>query len=273
MFTKILMEAAALSVASVGDGATLPAAPAGNPRSASNISTQDRQAIETAIRRKLKHPEGLQFIWPKIGRDRDVYCGWFKHIEQTTNNSKYKMYFSFISRDIKGEISDVTVDFTDDREGSFVQSSCAHFGFDMNVPPTDNFRRRRAVEAQNKSTDASVQEHSTPSPSVNKTRDDSARFAAPPSETDAHDTIMSYLSSYLKDPFSAQVQCSPPSGPAWVKKSWLDRRHYGYVVRCNINAKNSFGGYAGFRPHIFIINGTTFYHVDELLAGWKYKEL
>lgn len=77
-----------------------------------------------------------------------------------------------------------------------------------------------------------------------------ADYGSPPS--DYQQTIKSYMSGILKDPYSAQYEFI--SGPSQGWASWLGQTAYGYRVCTNINAKNSFGGYVGQRLYFFIIN-------------------
>ncbi len=68
--------------------------------------------------------------------------------------------------------------------------------------------------------------------------------------TDFESTIRAHLRSQLKDPDSAQISFlnSPKSG--WYALGGLK---YGYVVCAQINSKNSFGAYVGYRPAYFMI--------------------
>ncbi|QYY33554.1 hypothetical protein K2O51_31480 (plasmid) [Cupriavidus pinatubonensis] len=86
--------------------------------------------------------------------------------------------------------------------------------------------------------------------------------ALPPSESELaaadygsypmnyEEIIRDYMSSRLKDPFSAQYQFqnSPQRG-----FYGLGGAQYGFVVCALINAKNSYGGYTGARPAYFMI--------------------
>lgn len=58
--------------------------------------------------------------------------------------------------------------------------------------------------------------------------------------------IKAHLKSSLLDYDSAKLQCTEVSPPVWIKLP-LEARRYGYVVECDINAKNAFGGYVGYQ--------------------------
>ena len=75
------------------------------------------------------------------------------------------------------------------------------------------------------------------------------------SQTDAENLAKDLMSALLKDPYSAVYTCSTP------EKGWRNddifakyKKHYGYVMHCMINAKNSFGAYGGAKPYDFVIN-------------------
>lgn len=62
-----------------------------------------------------------------------------------------------------------------------------------------------------------------------------------------------YLQRHLKDPTSAQTEVirGPRYGGIgnWANGEWI-----GWAVCINVNAKNSYGGYAGAKPFLFIFD-------------------
>ncbi len=63
---------------------------------------------------------------------------------------------------------------------------------------------------------------------------------------------------HLKDPYSAVMKCEEP------KQGWRNddlfskyKKHYGYVLTCMVNAKNSFGAFGGYKKYEFVINNGT----------------
>ena len=42
----------------------------------------------------------------------------------------------------------------------------------------------------------------------------------------------------------------------------FDQPTYGYLVRCYVNAKNSFGGYTGNKDYAVIVNGSNVFAVE-----------
>lgn len=102
----------------------------------------------------------------------------------------------------------------------------------------------------------------------------SADYGSVISQSDAQQKAQSFLSNRLKDPYSAQYQWGN------VYQGWI--RHapihggglvFGYILDVNVNAKNSFGGYVGFKPYRFVFyNGAikTVYGQQELDGGTTY---
>ena len=68
-----------------------------------------------------------------------------------------------------------------------------------------------------------------------------------PEPTNVEQIIRAYMDRALKDPGSAQVRFDRP-----LRRGWYSGQ-YGWVQCLQINAKNSFGGYNGFRPNFFFI--------------------
>ena len=101
------------------------------------------------------------------------------------------------------------------------------------------------------------------------TRDDAGRaqFAAKPSEEEAMQKIRAYLERVLIDPESLRLKCSKVTDRAWARQNMFDRPQFGYLVVCDVNAKNKFGGYTGGKEHIFLFNGSAFQVFDDSLHG------
>jgi hypothetical protein len=62
---------------------------------------------------------------------------------------------------------------------------------------------------------------------------------------------MNFCEILLKDPVSAQYRFSEPR--KGLLKPWSGGKFYGYLVLTAINAKNSYGGYTGFKNAMFVI--------------------
>lgn len=80
-------------------------------------------------------------------------------------------------------------------------------------------------------------------------------------------TIKTYLEPILKDPSSAQYRYLKGPEKKWTRI--VTQSNYGYRVCYMINAKNSFGGFTGYKTHYFLIrDGVVVQHVYE--SGEKY---
>jgi len=78
----------------------------------------------------------------------------------------------------------------------------------------------------------------------------------------------------MKDPYSAVWECGEPY-QGWAADGALygGKKHFGYVMDCTINGKNSYGGYVGQRQHKFVINNETViaaYGEQSLSSGGTY---
>lgn len=87
-------------------------------------------------------------------------------------------------------------------------------------------------------------------------------FAPKPSREEAVAKIHAYIQENFKDPDSALLKCTEVSDAAWIKLM-LERRRYGYFIDCDINAKNSYGGYAGYETFSFRMNGQEFERIEQ----------
>lgn len=72
-----------------------------------------------------------------------------------------------------------------------------------------------------------------------------------PKPTDPGRIMQDYLRAQLKDPFSAQVEMRAV-GRITTRSSLLTPTTYAWGICADVNAKNSFGGYTGFKPVVVI---------------------
>jgi hypothetical protein len=64
-----------------------------------------------------------------------------------------------------------------------------------------------------------------------------------------------YLESTLKDPYSAMKKVVREPRRTYVRPDFLGRETWdGWAVCYSINAKNSYGGYTGAKPYMFVIS-------------------
>ena len=83
--------------------------------------------------------------------------------------------------------------------------------------------------------------------------------------------IKSHLDGVLIDPHSLRLVCAKPI-TGWAKNINLPPQ-LGWVVYCEVNTKNMFGGYTGKKPHIYLFKGNRLliaHTFGDLLRGYDY---
>jgi len=78
------------------------------------------------------------------------------------------------------------------------------------------------------------------------------------SQEEAIAKASAFLKTHLKDPDSARIEWQPLE-KGWIREAPIHggTLRFGYVLNANINAKNSFGAYVGYKPYRFLFfNGT-----------------
>lgn len=80
-----------------------------------------------------------------------------------------------------------------------------------------------------------------------------ADFGQPMTQAQVEEQVHIFFDATLKDPGSAQIMCGN------FKTGWMKDRAifaktvtYGYRIDCQVNAKNSYGGYTGFKSYKFL---------------------
>lgn len=91
----------------------------------------------------------------------------------------------------------------------------------------------------------------------------SADLGAPP--VGYEDMIKKHFENILKDPESARYRIGKPI-KAYANNGLISGGNIawrGYMVDVQVNAKNSFGGYVGFKPYMFFFSGNSVIRVYE----------
>jgi hypothetical protein len=101
-----------------------------------------------------------------------------------------------------------------------------------------------------------------------------ADYGTPITQERAERLAKDFLSRQLKDPYSAQYQWGIVS-TGWIRNAPIHGGGlvFGYKLDVSVNGKNSYGGYVGFKPYMFIFyNGSikTVYGQQELDGGSSY---
>jgi hypothetical protein len=90
-----------------------------------------------------------------------------------------------------------------------------------------------------------------------------ADYGTTVTQTDAEAAAKTWLSSYLKDPYSA-VEVWQPVTQGYATTSIMEgqQRYFGYLLDGTVNAKNAYGGYVGARAFQFLIRNGQVVHVS-----------
>ena len=81
----------------------------------------------------------------------------------------------------------------------------------------------------------------------------SIEIGKPPTQKAYQGYIKAYFSAILKDPNSAKISYLKTTPvKAWYQQGVFGDKIYGYLVVAHVNAKNSYGGYAGDQRYGFL---------------------
>ena len=72
------------------------------------------------------------------------------------------------------------------------------------------------------------------------------------------------MQDLLKDPMSAQWECFPMRQGQMGDSKAFGSALSGWMMGCKINAKNSYGAYAGAVPYVFLFQGSSLRRVAEI---------
>ncbi len=89
-----------------------------------------------------------------------------------------------------------------------------------------------------------------------------ADYGTPISQPEAEQQAKAWLKLHLKDPGSAQYDWGEVT-KGWARHAPIDggKLLFGYNLTAQINAKNSFGGYNGYKPYQFYFFNGQLMHV------------
>lgn len=81
----------------------------------------------------------------------------------------------------------------------------------------------------------------------------SADYGSYVTQYEARRKAKEFFADYLKDPYSAQYQWGTIE-KGWIREAPISGGNliFGYILRVNVNAKNSYGAYIGYKPYVFI---------------------
>jgi hypothetical protein len=102
--------------------------------------------------------------------------------------------------------------------------------------------------------------------SVNSTDIENAHYPQKPSAQETDSMIRGYLAGVLKDRDSLKLECTA-TRKGWARQFRDRTPEFGWVTPCMVNAKNSFGGYTGNKPYVFLYTTQGF----TVLDGSKFR--
>lgn len=82
--------------------------------------------------------------------------------------------------------------------------------------------------------------------------DATAYYGDAPGVEDAQTQARAMMQSKLKDPYSAQWVCHPMQKGQLGDGKAFGSAMTGWLLPCEVNAKNSYGAYAGAVPYVFL---------------------
>jgi len=97
---------------------------------------------------------------------------------------------------------------------------------------------------------------------VTRTNLQMASYGPPLSDSEAIALTRKYFSRVLIDPDSLKLNCSQDIAKGWARNNQFDEPTYGYLVWCQVNAKNQFGGYTGNQDYVVVVNGSNVFAVN-----------
>ena len=83
-------------------------------------------------------------------------------------------------------------------------------------------------------------------------------FGPEPQREEYMAIIEGHIREIALDPESIILNCLDAT-KGWARRRISDEPTFGWIVACDVNGRNRFGGYTGNRPYVFIFNdrGTT----------------
>ena len=82
-----------------------------------------------------------------------------------------------------------------------------------------------------------------------------AQFPPQPKQAEIDKEVNTYLKTKINNPETAQKECSPPR-KAWARQNTDKPASFGWLVVCDVNAKNSAGNFEGVKAYMFLFTKT-----------------
>lgn len=78
-----------------------------------------------------------------------------------------------------------------------------------------------------------------------------AKFSPQPKQAEIDKEVNGYLKANVNEPDAAKKQCSPPR-KAWARTFSYESPKFGWMVVCDVNAKERSGGYGPLKAYMFL---------------------
>jgi hypothetical protein len=78
-----------------------------------------------------------------------------------------------------------------------------------------------------------------------------AKFAPAPKQADIDKEVNAYLKANINEPEAAKKECAPPR-KAWARAFSYETPKFGWMVVCDVNAKEKSGGYGPLKAYMFL---------------------
>lgn len=95
-----------------------------------------------------------------------------------------------------------------------------------------------------------------------------ADYGNPVTQEAAVHAVKQYFLGRLKDPESAQYRFGTVAQNYWIGSVFEGRKlTAGYSIKVDVNAKNSYGGYVGFKSYTFLV------HNNKVINGYEMADI
>ena len=88
-----------------------------------------------------------------------------------------------------------------------------------------------------------------------------AKFTPQPKQAEIDKEVNSYLKANINEPEAAKKECSPPR-KAWARALSYEPAKFGWMVVCDVNAKEKSGGFGPLKAYMFLFTTNGNYAYD-----------
>ncbi|MBU3594754.1 hypothetical protein ICN42_11695 [Polynucleobacter sp. 71A-WALBACH] len=88
-----------------------------------------------------------------------------------------------------------------------------------------------------------------------------AKFTPQPKQAEIDKEVNSYLKANINEPEAAKKECAPPR-KAWAREFSHEPAKFGWMVVCDVNAKEKSGGFGPLKAYMFLFTTNGNYAYD-----------